>query len=100
MKKLLLIAGLLWSAIASAQFTPGQLLTAAELNSQFALYAPLASPTFTGTTTIPTLTVSGSASINNLTTTGTFTLPASTVLPNGVSATTQGFLDNSTKVDT
>jgi hypothetical protein len=48
MKKLLLIVGLLWSAIASAQFVPGQVLTAAELNSQFALYAPLTGATFSG----------------------------------------------------
>jgi hypothetical protein len=89
MKKLLLLVGLLWSAIASAQFTPGQLLTAAELNSQFALYAPLAGATFTGPVIIPTLTVST-----------TFSMPASTVLPNGVTATTQGFSDNSTSVAT
>lgn len=48
MKKILLALGLLWSACASAQFTPGQLLTASELNAQFALYAPLAGATFTG----------------------------------------------------
>jgi hypothetical protein len=89
MKRLLLICGLLWSALASAQFTPGQLLTAQELNSQFALYAPLAGATYTGSVTVPTLTV-----------TGTFTLPASTVLPNGVTATEQGYLDNSSLVAT
>lgn len=89
MKKLLFICGLLWSAIASAQFTPGQLLTAQELNSQFALYAPLAGATYTGSVTVPTLTV-----------TGTFTLPSSTVLPNGVTATEQGYLDNSSLVAT
>lgn len=48
MKKALLFFGLLWSAIANAQFTPGQLLTAAELNSQFALYAPLSGAVFSG----------------------------------------------------
>jgi hypothetical protein len=89
MKRLFLIFGLLWSALASAQFTPGQLLTAQELNSQFALYAPLAGATYTGSVTVPTLTV-----------TGTFTLPASTVLPNGVTATEQGYLDNSSLVAT
>jgi len=49
MKRLLLVCGLLWSALASAQFTPGQLLTAQELNSQFLLYAPLTGATFSGT---------------------------------------------------
>jgi hypothetical protein len=48
MKRLLLICGLLWAAVASAQFTPGQLLTAQELNNQFALYAPLGGAVFTG----------------------------------------------------
>ena len=80
---------MLWSAIASAQFTPGQLLTAAELNSQFALYAPLAGAAYTGAVTTPTLTVSS-----------TFSMPASTVLPSGVTATEQGYLDNSTLVAT
>lgn len=75
MKKLLFFVGLLWSAIASAQFTPGQLLTAAELNNQFALYAPLAGATFTGPVTIPTIN-------------------------NGANATTQGFIDNSTLLAT
>ena len=36
-----------------AQFLPGQPLTAQELNATFSLYAPLASPTFTGTVTAP-----------------------------------------------
>lgn len=48
MKKIFLTLGLLWSAVANAQFTPGQLLTAAELNTQFSLYAPLTGATFTG----------------------------------------------------
>ena len=74
MKKLLLIAGLLWSAVASAQFVPGQILTAAELNSQFALYAPLAGSTFTGPVTAP--------------------------LTTGSSGVLQGFLDNSTHLAT
>jgi len=50
-RKLLLLAGLLWSTLASAQFAPfipGQILTAAELNSAFGLYAPLTGATFTG----------------------------------------------------
>jgi hypothetical protein len=89
MKKLLLAFGLLWATVASAQFVPGQLLTAAALNGQFALYAPLTGATYSGLVTIPSLTV-----------TGTFTMPASTVLPNGVTATTQPFTENSTIVAT
>ena len=89
MKKLLLLVGLMWAAVASAQFTPGQLLTAAELNNQFSLYAPLAGATYSGPVTIPSLTVST-----------TFSMPASTVIPSGVTATTQSFSDNSTLVAT
>jgi len=63
MKKLLLFFGLLWATGANAQFTPGQLLTAGELNTQFALYAKLASATFTGPVTIPTLTVTTTATL-------------------------------------
>jgi len=63
MKKLLLFIGLLWAAGANAQFTPGQLLTAGELNTQFALYSKLAGATFTGPVTIPTLTVSTTATL-------------------------------------
>ena len=48
MKKSLLFLACLWAGSASAQFTPGQILTAGELNSQFALYAPLAGASFTG----------------------------------------------------
>jgi hypothetical protein len=73
MKKLLLICGLLWSAMASAQFVPGQVLTAAELNSQFALYAPLTGATFTGPLVSPSITST---------------------------STTQGRLDNSTSLAT
>lgn len=55
MKKLLLICGLLWSALASAQFVPGQVLTAAELNSAFSQYAPLTGATFSGPLTVPSI---------------------------------------------
>jgi len=57
MKKLLLSLGLLWVSVANAQFTPGQLLTAGALNSQFALYSKLSGATFTGAVTMPSLTV-------------------------------------------
>ena len=94
MKKLLfLLLGLL-CASAQAQFTPGQILTAAELNSQFALYAPLAGATFTGPVTIPSgsaLTgstidssvIGGSSpaagTFTNLSATGTLSLPAASI---------------------
>lgn len=77
MKKLLLLCSLLWPVLASAQlnpFVPGQILSAAELNTAFSLYAPLTGATFTGPVAVPTLTV-----------TGTFTLPyqaANTLLGN------------------
>lgn len=79
MKKLLLIAGLLWSAIASAQFVPGQVLTAAELNSQFALYAPLTGATFTGPIAATSATFSGLVSVPGLTATGTISLPSASL---------------------
>lgn len=80
MKKALLALGLLWSAVANAQFTPGQLLTAAELNTQFALYAPLAGATFTGPVSASAFTstpISGSTgSFTTLSASSTVTLPA------------------------
>ncbi|WP_220274674.1 right-handed parallel beta-helix repeat-containing protein [Trinickia dinghuensis] len=67
MKKLFAFALLLLSSISAwAQFSPGQILTAAALNGQFALYAPLGGATFTGPVTIPTLTVTGAASVGSL----------------------------------
>lgn len=68
MKKLLFLIGLLWSAIASAQFASNQILTASALNSQFALYATLSGATYTGPVSIPTLTV-----------TSGYTMPAGTL---------------------
>lgn len=56
MKKALLAFGLLWSAVANAQFTPGQLLTAQALNAQFALYSKLSGATFTGAIDFPSAT--------------------------------------------
>lgn len=57
------------SAHAFAQFTPGQVLTAAQLNSQFALYVPIAGGTLTGPLTVPTL-ASSNATITGGTITG------------------------------
>jgi len=61
MKKLLLSLGLLWVSVANAQFSPGQLLTAGALNSQFSLYSKLSGATFTGPLTVPTLNTSNAA---------------------------------------
>lgn len=78
MKKLLFICGLLWSAFASAQFTPfvpGQILTAAELNTAFSFYAPLAGASFSGPVSGTTGSFSGLVSVAGLTATGTISLP-------------------------
>jgi len=81
-RKILLAFGLLWSIVASAQFIPGQVLTAAELNSQFALYAPLTGAVFTGSVGGTTASFSGLVSVASLTATGTISLPtASLPLP-------------------
>ena len=48
MKKLLLLAGLLWATAANAQFVSGQLLTAAALNTAFAGKAPIPTGTCLG----------------------------------------------------
>lgn len=59
MKKLLAFAMLLLASVSSfAQFSPGQLVTAAALNNQFSLYVPIAGGTLTGPLTVPTLTSS------------------------------------------
>lgn len=89
MKKLLILACMLWSVGANAQFTPGQVLTAAELNNQFALYAPIAGATFVGPVVAPSLTVTSTVSGAGFTTllapyatlasptfTGTVTIPS------------------------
>lgn len=66
MKKIFTAALLLLASISAfAQFSPGQILTAAALNGQFALYAPLGGATFTGPVTIPTLSVTGSISLSS-----------------------------------
>ena len=65
MKKLLFFMGVLWAAGANAQFVPGQFLTAAALNTQFAMYSKLSGATFTGPVTIPSLTVTTTATLPN-----------------------------------
>lgn len=63
MRKLLAALLLLVSLPALAQFTPGQVLTAAQLNSQFSLYVPLAGGTLTGPLTVPTLTLTNALAV-------------------------------------
>lgn len=52
---------LLASVSSFAQFSPGQLVTAAALNNQFSLYVPIAGGTLTGPLTVPTLTTAYAA---------------------------------------
>lgn len=78
MKKLLAVAMLLLASVSSfAQFSPGQLVTAAALNNQFSLYVPIAGGTLTGPLTVPTISVTGS-----------LTAPFVTLMPNSGAAFT------------
>jgi hypothetical protein len=61
MKRFLSLLLCLICSIANAQFIPGQILTAQQLNNQFALYVPFAGGTMTGALTVPSLTVTGTA---------------------------------------
>jgi len=97
MKKLLLICSLLWSAGVSAQFVPGQVLTAAELNSAFSNTAPAPGITCLGASSAlnyTSNTFSCNAAINAVTLGGaTFSAPG----PIGsVSASTGAFSSVST----
>lgn len=81
MKRLLFLALWFLCSLAQAQFVPGQILTASELNQQFSFYLPKTGGTLTGSLTVPSLTVTNSfqfqgASLNL----GT---PTSIVLTNG-----------------
>ena len=58
------------SCAAHAQFAPGQILTAAQLNSAFANVLPLAGGTLTGSLTVPTLTVTTAFNTAHATITG------------------------------
>lgn len=60
MKNILVALLSLVCAVANAQFSPGQVLTASQLNNQFALYVPIAGGTLTGPLTVPSLSVTGS----------------------------------------
>ncbi|MBB3256852.1 hypothetical protein F4827_001697 [Paraburkholderia bannensis] len=84
MKRILAaIALLLVSLTTSAQFTPGTILGAAQLNNQFSLYVPIAGGTLTGPLTVPSLVVSGSATFTspNLGTPSSAVLTNATGLP-------------------
>lgn len=110
MRKLLICLLLMVCSVAQAQFTPGQLLTASALNAQFALYAPLAGATFTGSvaanagltaSAITGTPISGSSgSFTTLSASSTVTLPsgsltlselatqaANTIVANGTGST-------------
>ncbi|POR52746.1 hypothetical protein B0G62_10443 [Paraburkholderia eburnea] len=92
-----LLAGSVLTALsvsaAFAQWSSGQLLTAAALNYQFALYVPIAGGTLTGPLTVPTLTVSNALSATNSQITGTASSPGSLSIENQVigAAATLGF---------
>ncbi|MDN7490609.1 hypothetical protein QZM35_23130 [Burkholderia sp. AU45274] len=73
---------LLASASANAQFINGQVLTATQLNNQFALYVPLAGATLTGPLTVPALTVTGTTTLNH------FSSPNVTITGGTISGTT------------
>ncbi|WP_321950965.1 hypothetical protein [Burkholderia cenocepacia] len=58
------------SHIAAAQFLPGNLLTASQLNAAFSNVLPLTGGTLLGPLALPSLSVAGAASVNSLSTTG------------------------------
>ncbi|MGF6963031.1 hypothetical protein OKW43_000036 [Paraburkholderia sp. WC7.3g] len=60
LKRLLATLLLFASLPAFAQFTPGQILTAAQLNSALSAKLPIAGGTLTGPLTVPSLSVTGS----------------------------------------
>ncbi|HDR9510653.1 TPA: right-handed parallel beta-helix repeat-containing protein [Burkholderia cepacia] len=53
-----------------AQFVSGQILTASQLNNQFALYVPLTGATLTGPLSVPTLTVTSAFNTSQANITG------------------------------
>ncbi|MBN3848606.1 hypothetical protein G3N58_17510 [Paraburkholderia sp. Ac-20342] len=65
LKRLLSALLLLASLPAFAQFTPGQVLTAAQLNTQFATKLPIAGGTLTGPLTVPSLSIASAATFGS-----------------------------------
>jgi hypothetical protein len=59
LKRLLLVVLSLIVVTAHAQFTPGQILTAAQLNGAFSNVLPVSGGTLTGPLTVPSLSVTG-----------------------------------------
>lgn len=96
-----LVIPLLWGLIlgvlgncAQAQFVNGQVLTAQALNTQFALYVPIAGGTLTGPLTVPNLSVttpiavsSGGTGSNTATGSGSVVLANSPALNGAASVT-------------
>lgn len=66
MKRILAFLLFLMSAAANAQFVTGQILTAAQLNNQFALYLPLSGGSLSGPLSMPSATISGTATVGTL----------------------------------
>ncbi|WP_081082906.1 glycosyl hydrolase family 28-related protein [Burkholderia cepacia] len=60
------VAAMLLPTLAIAQFVPGQVLSAGQLNNAFSAVLPLAGGTMTGPLTTPSLAVSGTATLPNL----------------------------------
>lgn len=61
---------LLISCAARAQFVPGQVLTASQLNAAFMGVVPITGGTLTGPLTVPSITSTGTATVRNLNLTG------------------------------
>ncbi|CAB3742930.1 hypothetical protein LMG22037_06649 [Paraburkholderia phenoliruptrix] len=70
---------------ANAQFIPGQILTAQELNNQFALYVPITGATLSGPLTAPSVTGTAGSFVN-LTVSGSASFPAGTITPTSLAA--------------
>lgn len=69
-KRIFAVLLLLVSSVAHAQFTPGQILTAAQLNSALAAKFPLTGGTLAGPLTAPSLSVTGTATLPSVAITG------------------------------
>ena len=69
---------------AQAQFVPGQVLTAQQLNTQFGLYLPLTGGTLTGPLTVPSITITGGGTIPGTTGIGPAVLQTGPTINNPV----------------
>ena len=84
---LLLALAALVSLPAAAQFAPGQVLTAAQLNSAFAGVLPIAGGTLTGPLTVPTLTATTALNTAHANITGGTISALSSPLPQAAGGT-------------